>query len=91
MTIELKVLGMINGTFMCFARSVELEAGAKVKTALAAAFKQGILDKATYKTIKGLRPPFFAVINDEKVSGKAGGVQLNDGDILSVMQAMSGG
>jgi hypothetical protein len=89
--VEVKVIGMFGADFVAATRVVDLKDGAKPKDAIVALYKAGAIEKAVYKQIKSLRPPFYLVHNDTKVEGKPKNIVLQNGDSLGVMQLMAGG
>ena len=91
MEVEVKVIGMLGGTFVSVAKKVSVKPGSRPSDAIKALYKNGDIDKQVYKQIKSLRPPVYLVVNEDKVEGKPDSVTLNDGDTLAVMQQVAGG
>ena len=89
--VEVKIVGLLTGTFISVAKKVLLKEGARPLDAIKALYADGGIDKGVFKQIKGMRPPFYLVLNGTKVEGKPKSVVLNDGDTLAVMQLMAGG
>ena len=89
--VEVKVIGMFGLHSVAVGQKLTVPAGASVKDALAALHQAGAIDATVLAVVTKLRPPFFLVVNDEKVGGRAMSRRLADGDVVTVMQIMAGG
>ncbi len=82
---------MVGGRYLTIGQEVTVADGATPVQALAALMEAGAIDKSVYRKIKGLRPPFFVVLNEVKQEKRAHRIALKDGDVLAVMQLTAGG
>lgn len=89
--VEVKVIGMFGVDSIAVARRLSLPPRAKVKEALEALHRAGAIDRTVLALVTKLRPPYFLVINDEKVGAKGLAQRLAHGDVVTVMQIMAGG
>jgi sulfur carrier protein ThiS len=89
--VEVNVVGMFGIDSIAVGQKLSLPAGATVKEALAALHAAGAIDAGVLEVVTKLRPPFFLVVNDEKVGAKAITRPLENGDVVTVMQIMAGG
>jgi sulfur carrier protein ThiS len=89
--VEVKVIGMFGSASVAVGQKLALPPGASVKDALQALHDAGAIDATVLAVVTKLRPPFFLVVNDEKVGGRAMSRRLADGDVVTVMQIMAGG
>ena len=91
MRVEVKVVGMFGLDMITAARHVELPAGARVKDAIRALHRSGAVTDDVYQVIKLPMPPNMLVINDTPQAIPDVERTLVDGDVVSVLQMISGG
>jgi len=89
--IEIKVVGMVVDDFLAISETINLPRGSNYKDALSTLYKTAKIDRKTYKQLKGLEGSFFVVLNNQAIGSKAKSTKLNNGDVLSIMQLVSGG
>jgi hypothetical protein len=89
--VEVRVIGMFGIDSIAVAEKVHLPADATPRDALDALHETGAIDATVLALAKKLRPPFFLVVNDEKVGSRGMSRALADGDVVTVMQIMAGG
>jgi hypothetical protein len=89
--VEVKVIGLFGADSIAVAQKLTLPSGARVQEALEALHRAGAINRAVLAQVTKLRPPYFLVINDEKVGAKGMAVRLTHGDVVTVMQIMAGG
>jgi sulfur carrier protein ThiS len=89
--VEVKVIGMFGMDSIAVGQKLTLPPGATAKEALEALHAAGAISATVLAVIKKLSPPFFLVINDEKVGRKGLSRRLEHGDVVTVMQIMAGG
>jgi len=89
--VEVKIIGMFGPEFVTVAQKVSLKNGARPKDALEAIYQAGAIDAEVYKQIKGLKPPYFVVLNDQTQDAKPQSIELKNGDSMSVIQLLTGG
>lgn len=88
--VEAKVMGILGGDYVSVITPLTLPRGARVKTLVRALLQGGHVDKATYSTLKRLRPPLRVLINGEDAPrGRRAG--LEDGDTVSIFTPLVGG
>ncbi len=90
MKVEVKVVGMFDFDMVTEAEQLELPEGSTVGDALSHFHAAGAIDDAVYAAIAAIAPPNFLLINDEQVDPDTGR-QLADGDVVAVLQMISGG
>lgn len=88
--VEAKVMGLLGGDYLSVVTPLTLPRGANVKTLVRALLQGGHVDKATYSTLKRLRPPLSVLINGENAArgGRAG---LEEGDTVTILTPLVGG
>ena len=89
--VEVKVIGMFGADSVAVARTLRLPPGTSVRGALEALHETGAIEAAVLAVVTKLRPPFFLVVNDEKVGVRSLSRRLAHGDVATVMQLMAGG
>ena len=89
--VEVKIIGMFGLASIAVGQTLRLPPGARVKDALQALHEAGAIDAAVLAVVTKLRPPFFLVVNDEKVGVRGLSRRLAHGDVVTVMQLMAGG
>ncbi len=89
--VEVKVIGMFGADSVAVGQKLSLAAGTTVKQALEALHAAGAIDATVLAVVTKLRPPFFLVVNDEKVGARGLQRRLAHGDSVAVMQIMAGG
>ena len=89
--VEVNVVGMFGLDSIAVGKKVSLPPGATVKEALEALHAAGAIDATVLAVVTKLSPPFFLVVNDEKVGKRGMSRQLAHGDVVTVMQIMAGG
>ncbi len=90
-TVEVKLLGMFGAEFLSESQMLELHEGDSAVDAVDSLLSSGAIDKTIHKQIRKLKPPYFVVLNDVKQEKKPKTIKLTDGDVLSIMQVMTGG
>lgn len=89
--VEVRVIGMFGVDSIAVGQKLALPPGATVKEALESLHRSGAISKDVLAVATQLRPPFFLVVNDEKVGRRGLSRRLEPGDVVTVMQLMSGG
>ncbi len=90
MRVEVKVVGMYDFDMVTEALQLDLADGSTVGDALSAFRAAGAISDEVYAAIGAIVPPNFLMINDEQVDPDTGR-QLGDGDVVAVLQLISGG
>lgn len=90
MWVEVKVVGMFDLEMVTEARSLDLPPGSTVGDALTAFHAAGAISDEVHAAIGAIVPPQFLLINDEQEDPDPGRV-LRDGDVVAILQMISGG
>ncbi len=89
--VEVRVIGMFGMDSIAVGEKLSLPPDATVKEALEALHEAGAISTSVLAVVTKLGPPFFLVVNDEKVGRRALSRRLAHGDVVTVMQIMAGG
>ena len=89
--VEVRVIGMFGVDSVAVGQRLALPEGATVKEALVALHEAGAISAPMLAVATKLNPPFFLVVNDEKVGRRGLSRRLAHGDVVTVMQLMAGG